>query len=122
MLLHGDAASGAPGVLVPARHLVNGISVVPVAGHHAVHYLHLELAAHDVILAEGQPAETFVDCDSRAMFENAAEFDALYPDDAAAQWKFCAERVEHGEALADIRHALNVRADIVGRGRIAAKG
>ena len=49
-------------------------------------------------MAEGAAAETFVDCDSRAMFENAAEFARLYPNDTATQWTYCAPRIEDGEA------------------------
>ncbi len=100
------------GALTRARHLVNRVSILPDHGHGAVHYLHLELADHDLVLAEGQPAETFVDCDSRAMFDNAAEFFELYPADTSAHWSFCADHVEAGEVLADIRHRLNRRAGI----------
>jgi hypothetical protein len=100
------------GVLVPARHLVNGVSTAPVDGRGGVRYFHIELEDHDIILAEGQPAETFVDCESRKMFDNAAGFAALYPDDASPAWTFCAERVENGEALADIRHGVNLRAGL----------
>jgi hypothetical protein len=33
-----------------------------------------------VILAEGAPAETYIECDNRLMFHNAAEYAALYPE------------------------------------------
>ena len=65
-----------------------------------------------MIIAEGAAAETFVDCDSRAMFANAAEFAQLYPNDTVKKWEDCARRVEDGEALADIRRRLNLRAGI----------
>ncbi|MCX7377439.1 MAG: Hint domain-containing protein [Alphaproteobacteria bacterium] len=38
----------------------------------SVSYFHVELDSHDAILAEGAWAESFVDCDSRGMFINAA--------------------------------------------------
>jgi hypothetical protein len=74
------------GVLVPAEHLVNGVSVVRCINAESVHYFHIELERHDVIFAEGAAAETFVDCDNRLMFHNAAEFNELYPADAAPEW------------------------------------
>ena len=104
------------GVLVAARHLVNGASIVPDEGRGAVHYLHLEFARHEIILAEGQPAGTFVDCDSRTTFANVAEFAVLYPHDTSPKWKFSADRIDDGEALADIRDRVNARAGLDARG------
>ncbi len=50
----------ADGVLIPARYLVNGatITAMPVAW---VEYHHVELATHDILLAEGLPAESYLD-------------------------------------------------------------
>jgi autotransporter passenger strand-loop-strand repeat protein len=121
------------GVLVPAMHLVNGISVVQLESVETVEYIHVELDSHDVILAEGAASETFVDDSSRGMFHNAAEFAALYPDTVAQPARYCAPRVEEGEALAAIRRKLAARAtpalaawgalegsiDVVTRSRIA---
>jgi T5SS/PEP-CTERM-associated repeat protein len=74
------------GVLVQAEHLVNGHSVVRCPEIDPIRYFHIELDAHDIVFADGAPAETFVDCDSRGMFHNAPEFAALYPDAAPAVW------------------------------------
>jgi len=65
-------------VLIPARLLVNGSSIVQVEEIDQVEYFHIELDTHDVILAEGALSETFVDDGSRGMFINAAEFGILY--------------------------------------------
>ena len=46
------------------------------------------------------------------MFDNSAEFAQLYPGETADRWTFCADRVEHGAALAAIRHRLETRAGI----------
>ena len=67
------------GVLVPAHCLVNGVSVTQADRVDSVQYVHVELALHDVILAEGAPSETFVDDNSRGMFHNAHEFAGRYP-------------------------------------------
>lgn len=93
------------GVLVPAAALVNGVTIVR-AAIEAVSYVHVELATADTILAEGAAAETFVDCDSRAMFHNAAEYARMYPDEAPQSWQFAAPRVEQGWRLQEIRDRL----------------
>ena len=56
------------GVLVPAQCLVNGMTIRQERDCKRVEYFHVELAAHDVIFAEGAPSESFVDDDSRGMF------------------------------------------------------
>lgn len=65
-------------LLIPAAALVNTRSITqPPCG--ATTYLHIELDRHALILAEGATVESFADTDSRALFDNAAEFDLLYP-------------------------------------------
>jgi hypothetical protein len=41
---------------------------------------HIETEAHEIILANGAPAETFIDNVSRRVFDNFAEIEALYGD------------------------------------------
>ena len=96
-------------VLIPAAALVNGRSIVQMEWVEQVEYFHLELATHDVIFAEGAPSETFVDDDSRGMFQNAAEYAALYPDAARTAARFCAPRLEDGETVEAIRQRLAAR-------------
>ena len=93
------------GLLVPARHLVNGMTIVQDRQAARVDYFHVELDHHDVIFAEGAPSETFLDDDSRGVFHNAHEFAALYPD-APLPGRFCAPRVEDGFELEAIRMRL----------------
>jgi hypothetical protein len=97
-------------VLVPARHLVNGVSIVQAEHVESVEYFHIELAAHDVIFAEGAAAETYVDDDNRTMFHNAAEFSALYPQAGRAPARRCTPRLEDGVELEVLRRGLMVRA------------
>jgi glycosyltransferase involved in cell wall biosynthesis len=99
------------GALVPAGLLVNGRSILKAEHIDEVHYFHLELDAHDVIIAEGALSETFVDDDSRGMFHNAHEFRALYPDAPTnVPVLYCAPRVEDGTELEDFRRRLLGRA------------
>ncbi|WP_071689674.1 Hint domain-containing protein [Nioella sediminis] len=71
------------GVICHAGALVNGegITRVPLAelGETYTVY-HIETEAHEIILANGAPAETFIDNVSRRVFDNYAEFEALYGD------------------------------------------
>ncbi|HEV2335952.1 MAG TPA: Hint domain-containing protein [Stellaceae bacterium] len=109
------------GALVPAGHLVNGESIVQAEAVEEVEYFHIELAEHDVIFAEGAPAETYIDDDNRGVFHNAAEFRRRYPDapvrEAAA---YCAPRLEEGFALEALRRRLLGRARRLGEGGKAA--
>ncbi len=77
-------------------------------------YFHIELAEHDIIFAEGAPAETFLDCGNRGMFHNAAKFAALYPNHASLPQKFRAAVVERGRRLAAIQRRLARRAGEAG--------
>jgi glycosyltransferase involved in cell wall biosynthesis len=102
-------------VLVPAGLLINGRSIRSCPDFAEVEYIHIELDSHDVIFAEGAAAETFVDCDSRAIFQNAGEFQALYPADESPSWAFCAPRVEGGQTLRRIWRGLAARAGLTMR-------
>ena len=92
------AAGPADGVLVPVEHLVNGVSIVQCEAVERVAYSHVELDSHDVIVAEGAAAETFVVCDSRRMFHNAVEFAVLYPGEDAPRYRIVLYSIErsHG--------------------------
>ncbi|MDY7025638.1 MAG: Hint domain-containing protein [Pseudomonadota bacterium] len=73
-----DHAMFIDGVLVHAEALVNGATIVRKAIDSTFTYFHLELEQHDLVLANGAAAETFVDADVRGRFDNAAEYEALY--------------------------------------------
>jgi choice-of-anchor A domain-containing protein len=68
-------------VLVQAGALVNGSTIVRESDvPERFTYFHVELADHSLILAEGLPAETFIDHVERLAFDNWDEHLALYPD------------------------------------------
>jgi hypothetical protein len=102
------------GVLIPAERLINGVSICQLEQVETIEYFHLELEAHDVILAEGAAAETFVDCDNRGMFHNSAEFEQLYPNTSPPKWAYCMPLVESGEALERVRQKLEQRLEAFG--------
>ena len=86
-LPHGDLYVSADhglmidGLVINAGALVNGSTIrfVPMAEMEAYFtYYHVETEAHDVILANGTAAETFIDYAGRQVFDNYAEYEALY--------------------------------------------
>src|SRR6185369_14462193 len=82
---HGFAVNG---VLVIAGLLVNGTSIVQCSDwkESTVTFYQVEVEGHELMLAEGAAAETFgEDGDNRELFDNAAEFHAMYPDAVAAE-------------------------------------
>lgn len=77
------------GVLVPVELLVNGQTILQAEAVEQLEYFHLEFEAHEVILAAGAPAESYVEYDNRQGFHNAHEFATLYPDDTRASFGYC---------------------------------
>jgi len=97
------------GVLIAARDLLNGKSIIQEESVDELTYFHLEFDTHAVIFAEGAPSESFVDDESRAMFDNAAEFHRMFPNSRPTAASFCAPRIEDGWQLEQIRQALAKR-------------
>jgi hypothetical protein len=81
------------GVLMRAIDLVNGSSITldSGAGCDEIEYLHIKLAAHDVILAEGAPSETMLlHADSFERYDNFAEYARLRDKRVATEEAACA--------------------------------
>ena len=88
---------------------MNGTTIRQVQVRHIVYY-HIELAQHDVVLAEGLPAETYLDVGERANFNGEAVI-RLFPDFAtpsAQAWETvgAAPLVLTGARLEAVRQAM----------------
>jgi hypothetical protein len=98
------------GVLIEAKDLVNGVSVVQAERVEKVEYFHVELDSHDVIIAEGAPSETYLDDGNRLMFHNAPDYYARHRDAAMAPAYYCAPRLEEGYEIEAVRKRIAARA------------
>jgi hypothetical protein len=102
------------GVLIPAGFLLNGATVVQ-EDVETIYYYHIELDAHDIVLAEGLPAESYLDDENRHAFSNGADHTALHPDLDPKSWEnACAPRVMAGPQLTDVKQRLIDQADGLG--------
>ncbi|WP_139284825.1 Hint domain-containing protein [Acidocella aminolytica] len=71
LLVSPDHALWIDGLLVQAGALVNNVNIIREADVPEIFsYYHLELASHEVLLADGAPAESFVDNVDRMSFSN----------------------------------------------------
>ena len=80
LLLSPDHAVFVDGKLITARQLVNGATIRQEKGWTSVEYFHVELDAHAILLAEGLPAESYLDTGNRGFFANSGEPMVLHPD------------------------------------------
>jgi hypothetical protein len=116
LLLSPDHAVYVDGVLIPVKHLVNGHSVA-VAPLDAVEYWHVELDRHDVLFAEGLPAESFLDTGNRGAFANHNGVVMMHPcfdrsaDALSLAWEAAgyAPLVVDGDEIRRVRHRLALR-------------
>lgn len=110
LFLSPDHAVFVEGVLIPVRHLVNGRTIArqPVSRFPEVTYFHVELAAHDVILAEALPVESYLDTGNRHSFSNGGQTVALFPDFSPLIWEArgCAPLVVTGPLVERVRVRL----------------
>ena len=120
LLLSPDHAVFAAGVLIPVKHLIDGSSIRQEAMPR-VRYFHVELPAHDVLLAEALPVESYLDTGDRRDFENADGPVRLHPRFPTRAWETrgCAELVTTGPLLAAVRERLEQRAAMSMRGQTA---
>ena len=113
-----DHALRIDGLLVQANALVNGTSIARVPRPDATFtYFHIELADHSLVLAEGVPAETFVDNVTRSHFDNYAEYEARFGTEGPVA-ELDLPRVKSARQLpAGIQARLDARAAALGLAR-----
>ncbi|MDB5402458.1 MAG: hypothetical protein JWQ55_4476 [Rhodopila sp.] len=75
-----DHAILVSGKLVCARQLVNGMTIWQEQGSRSVEYFHVELDAHAILLAEGLPAESYLNTGNDGFFSNADAPTTLHPN------------------------------------------
>lgn len=109
LYLSPDHAVYIEGVLIPIRHLVNGMTIVQVE-RDAITWWHIELLDHNVLLAEGLPAESFLDTGNKAAFVGVGPAIQLRPDFVSKIWeaRACAELVAAGPKLAAAREIVGM--------------
>jgi hypothetical protein len=97
-------------VLIPVGLLVNGTTVRQIQLP-AIDYWHVELPRHEVILAEGMPAESYLDTGDRTDFLLAGPFTTLFPAFGShrAEKEGCAPLISRGPLLEAVRARIAER-------------
>ena len=80
LVVSPDHAIFVDGKLICARQLVNGTTIRQETGWTAVDYYHVELDRHAILLAEGLPAESYIDTGNSGFFANSEAPLVLHPD------------------------------------------
>jgi collagen type I/II/III/V/XI/XXIV/XXVII alpha len=108
--LSPDHAVFVDDVLIPIKYLINGKTIVQRRVEEVVYY-HVELGEHDVLLAEGMYAESYLENGCRAGFDNAGELVSLYPDFGARRREAlgCAPFVVTGPKLDAVKASTRAR-------------
>ena len=80
LVVSPDHAIFVDGKLICARQLVNGATIRQETDWTAVDYYHVELDQHAILLAEGLPAESYLDTGNSGFFANSGAPLVLHPD------------------------------------------
>jgi autotransporter passenger strand-loop-strand repeat protein len=108
-----DAGPGAR-VFIAVSALANGATIAQVPCDE-VTYWHLELESHDVLMANGLPAESYLDSGNRGRFDNGGGATALRPGFAAPEGEgFCLPLASEGPRVAAVRRSLLQRCETLG--------
>ena len=101
-------------VLIQAETLINGVTVVGMPCEQ-VQIWHLELASHDIVIAEGLPVESYLDVGNRLAFIEGADFIKEHPNVHPKHWnETCAPLVKDGPVVERARALLLERATTLG--------
>ena len=108
------------GKLIPAKLLLNGMTITQERDARPVHYYHIETEHHAVLLAEGLPTESYLDTGNRAYFTNSGLALVLHPEfhvNAGLKcWEedACAPLAVSEEAVRPVWTTLASRAETLG--------
>ncbi|MFV1876673.1 Hint domain-containing protein [Nioella sp.] len=98
-------------VICHAGALVNGTTItrVPLSEMgESYTVFHVETEAHEIILANGAPAETFIDNVSRRVFDNYPEFEVLYGDVPEMEELPFPRAMSTRQLPASVRHRIGI--------------
>jgi hypothetical protein len=107
------------GALVPAELLINGTTITRYEAHDydELEYFHIKLGSHDVVYAEGAPAETLLKVD-----ESAVNFAEYFRRRATPEEVRCASHVDvwggRDEFMSRFRSALSPWIDLRNRAEV----
>jgi len=102
------------GALIPVEKLINESTIVQLP-RSEVEYWHVELDAHDIVLAEGLAAESYLDTGNRTAFINGGAFIEAHPDFTPRHWAdTCVPLVLKGPVLEAAKRGLEDRAAALG--------
>ena len=115
LLVSPDHAIHYDGLLIPARLLRNDATILSEERCRSVRYFHVELDAHDILLAEGLPAESYLDTGGGDMFDNARPSCAADPDARARRESLsCLPFADDAARVEPVWRKLAVRAWLMG--------
>jgi hypothetical protein len=100
LFLSPDHAVYVGEVLIPVKHLINGGSIAQMSVERVTYY-HLELTQHNVLLAEGLPAESFLDTKDGSKYAKYPGSVTQYADFQILMWEAfgCAPLIVSGQKL-----------------------
>ena len=121
LLVSPDHAIFVDGMLICAKQLVNGTTIRRERDWTAVDYYHVELDQHAILLAEGRPAESYLNTGNRGFFANSGQPMVLHPeltDETAYPTReadSCVPFVWDGASVQPVWQQLAERAAAIGR-------
>jgi hypothetical protein len=104
------------GALIPVYCLCNNTTIVQLE-RDSVEYFHVELPTHDVLLAEGLPVESYLECGDRHAFANGGCTTMRFAEFAGDRWETAgyAPLVLRGAQVDAARSQLRDRVTILAR-------
>lgn len=125
LFLSPDHAVYADGVLIPVRYLENGSTVARMPCDN-VTYFHVELGRHNVLVAQGLAAESYLDTGNRGDFADqghGAPYLVARQNAALVVWqrRACAKLHTTGPAVDRVRTRLATRAAALGHAQVIGR-